>query len=121
MIDHPLGRRDFLKGTGALGAITLAGGGLEAFLAACGNETQTSTTSGQPVHGGALTVATVDTPPNIDPQDAELYSSIQVYHNIFSRLVEIDANFKYHPSLATKWTQEDAKTWTVDLVENAVF
>jgi peptide/nickel transport system substrate-binding protein len=122
MSGYPVDRRDFLKGTGALGALAVAGGGLEALLAACGNEAQTgSTTTGQPVRGGSINVATVDTPVNMDPHDAQLYSSIQVYHNIFSRLIEIDANFKYHPSLATKWTQDDARTWTVDLVENAVF
>lgn len=121
-MDHRTDRRGFLKGATALGALT-ASGGLSAFLDACGKGATGGGTaaSGSPVRGGTLKLATVDTPVNMDPQDAELYSSIQVYHNIFSRLVELDENFKIQPSLAHSWKQEDAQTWTVDLVDNAVF
>jgi peptide/nickel transport system substrate-binding protein len=75
----------------------------------------------RPVRGGRITIATVDQPVNMDPADAQLYSSIQVYDNIFSKLIEVMPNFKFVPSLASKWTQEDEKTWTFDLIDNAVF
>jgi peptide/nickel transport system substrate-binding protein len=57
----------------------------------------------------------------MDPQDAQLYSSLQVYKNIFARLIDVNADFTYHPSLATKWTQDDEKTWTVDLLDGVTF
>jgi peptide/nickel transport system substrate-binding protein len=118
---HRTSRRGFLKGAAALGAVG-ATGGLSAFLEACGKSSPgTATASGNPVRSGTLTIATVDTPVNMDPQDAELYASIQVYHNLFSRLVELDADFKIQPSLAHSWKQEDERTWTMDLVDNARF
>jgi peptide/nickel transport system substrate-binding protein len=75
----------------------------------------------RPVRGGRITVAIVDQPVNMDPADAQLYSSIQVYDNIFSKLIEVMPDFRFVPSLASKWTQEDEKTWTFDLIDNAVF
>jgi peptide/nickel transport system substrate-binding protein len=57
----------------------------------------------------------------MDPADAELYASIQVYDNIFSKLLNVTADYKFVPNLAHTWMQEDAKTWVVDLVDNAVF
>ena len=73
------------------------------------------------VRGGRAVFATVDKPVNMDPADAQLYSSMQVYQNIFHKLVNVDADFEFIPGLASKWTQEDDKTWTLDLVDNAVF
>lgn len=121
MLDEPIDRRTFMVRAGTVGAVA-ASGGLGALLEACQSSTSTvSTSSGPPVRGGTLTVATVDTPVNLDPQDLQLYSSIQVYDNIFAKLVELDADFKFIPALASKWTQDDEKTWTLDLVENAFF
>src|SRR6185436_2448336 len=42
---------------------------------------------GAPKRGGTLTAATIDKPVNMDPAFAELYSSMQVYQNVFSKLV----------------------------------
>lgn len=118
-------RRDFVKGIGVLGSIVASGGGA-LLLESCGSGTSGSTgTSGgapsKPTPGGSLTLATQEGPVDLDPHAADLYSSIQVYDTIYSRLVELTPNFGYTPSLATKWVQDDEKTWTFDLVENAVF
>lgn len=115
-----LDRRRFLKGAGLLAGMA-ATGGAGALLDACQARPTSSAKPSTAVKGGTLTMATVDTPINMDPQDAQLYSSVQVYHNIFARLLDINSDFSYSPSLATKWTKEDDKTWTVDLHDGATF
>ena len=121
--ERGIDRRTFVHRAGALGALT-ASGGLTALLSACGgDDTQEAgaTTAGAAVRGGRAVFATVDKPVNMDPADAQLYSSMQVYQNIFHKLVNVDADFSFVPGLASKWTQDDEKTWTLDLVDNAVF
>jgi len=98
-------RRTFLKGMGATIASATVGGSL---LTACsGNTTQSTSTSGKtsakPVRGGSANLAIQDTPVNMDPAQFELYASGQVYQNIFSTLIEVDAHYNYHPNLATTW------------------
>ena len=117
--DSRLDRRTFLKGVGVAGGMATFGS-MGALLDAC-STSPSSTVSGSPVRGGKLTLATVDTPINMDPQDSQLYSSVQVFKNIFARLIDINADFTFHPALATKWNQDDAKTWTVDLLDGATF
>jgi len=68
-----------------------------------------------------VVAATIDKPVNMDPAFAELYSSMQVYQNIFSKLVYTDANFQFIPGLAKSWNQVDPTTWDFQLVDNAVF
>ena len=106
-----------------LGILT-ASGGLSALLSACGGNDEeaaaTTAAAENAVRGGRAVFATVDKPVNMDPADM-LYSSMQVYQNIFHKLVNVDADFKFIPGLASKWTQDDDKTWTLDLVDNAVF
>src|SRR5262249_19836537 len=102
-----LTRRDWLKTTGAL----LAGSGLATPAAA----------PPQPKRGGTLRVATVDKPVNMDPGYAQLYSSLQVYQNVYNKLVYVDDKGQFLPGLARSWKQESDKTWVFDLVDNAVF
>lgn len=115
-------RRTFLRGVGATIASATVGGGL---LAACsGNTTQSSSAAGsslKPVRGGSANLAIQDTPVNMDPAQAELYSSMQVYQNIFSELIKVDANYKYQPNLATHWSQESDTAWLFEIADNAVF
>lgn len=108
-------RRTFLKLTGAAAAFAVTTGtdGLVTGVEAA--------TSDAPRHGGKIALSTVDTPVNMDPADAELYASIQVYDNIFSKLVNMTKDYKFVPNLAHSWRQEDAKTWVFDLVDNARF
>ena len=116
------GRRAFLKGLGATAAAAFA----VPILDACSGGTSTSassssTTGGKPVKGGSATLAIEDNPVNMDPADGQLYSSLQVYQNIFSELLEVDTNFNFKPNLAASWQQEDNQTWIFHLVDNAVF
>ena len=76
---------------------------------------------GTPKRGGTLTAATIDKPVNLDPAFAELYSSMQIYQNIFSKLVYADSDGNLLPGLATAWRQIDDTSWEFDLVDNAWF
>ena len=123
---YELDRRALLKNLG----VTLGAAAFGApLLASCSSNSSSSGTAspaasasaGTPVHGGSASLAILDNPVNMDPADGELYSSLEVYQNIFSELLQVDANFVYQPNLATSWTQEDPQTWTFDLVDNAVF
>src|SRR4030095_15730263 len=76
---------------------------------------------GTPKRGGTLRVATVDKPVNMDPGFAQLYSSLQVYQNVYSKLVNVDEAGQFVPGLAKSWKQENDRTWLFDLVDNAVF
>ena len=60
---------------------------------------------GQPKQGGVLRVATVDKPVNMDPGYAQLYSSLQVYQNVYNKLVYFDASGQFVPGLAKAWKQ----------------
>lgn len=123
MVMSRTGRRTFLKGLGATAAAALA----VPILDACSGGTSTSvgaagpSATGKPVKGGKATLAIEDNPVNMDPADGQLYSSLQVYQNIYSELLEVDANFNFKPNLAASWQQEDEKTWIFHLVDNAVF
>ena len=76
---------------------------------------------GSPKRGGTLKVATVDKPVNMDPGFAQLYSSLQVYQNVFNKLVYVDEKGEFIPGLAKSWKMESDKSWLFDLVDNAVF
>jgi peptide/nickel transport system substrate-binding protein len=110
-------RRTFLRRTGGLAVAAGLGGGLLEAVGPAAAATKALT----PQRGGEITMAIVDQPVNMDAADGELYSSIEVYDNIFSKLINVTPDFKFVPNLATQWKQDDAKTWTLDLVDNAVF
>jgi peptide/nickel transport system substrate-binding protein len=76
---------------------------------------------GAPKRGGILRVATVDKPVNMDPGYAQLYSSLQVYQNVFNKLVYVDETGTFVPGLAKSWKQENDRTWLFDLQTTAVF
>lgn len=117
-----MNRRSFLHRMGATGALA-ATGGLGGLMAGCGSDETSgpAVQQGEPTTGGDITLATIDTPVNMDPADAELYASMQIYQNIFHKLINIDADFNFIPGLASEWTQDDEQTWTMELVDNAVF
>src|SRR4030095_1526624 len=68
-----------------------------------------------------LRVATVDTPVNMAPGSAQLSSSLQVYQNVYNKLVYVDESGQFIPGLAKSWKQDGEKAWIFDLVDNAVF
>ena len=57
----------------------------------------------------------------MDPGYAQLYSSLQIYQNVYSKLVYVDEQGQFVPGLAKSWKAEGEKAWTFDLVDNAVF
>lgn len=123
-------RRSFLKRMSGLGAGALFGGMAATALTARHGLAAPSNRSlavpgafqsPEPQAGGTIVAATVDKPVNMDPAFAELYSSMQVYQNIFDTLVYVDANYNFTPGLAKTWNQIDPTTWEFDLVDNATF
>ena len=124
-VNRGIDRRTFVRGAGALGILAATGRPQRAArgAAAATRRRRRRLPPGRrnAVRGGSAVLATVDKPVNMDPADAQLYSSMQVYQNIFHKLVNVDADFKFIPGLASKWTQDDDKTWTLELVDNAVF
>ena len=71
--------------------------------------------------GGALRAALTGEPDTLDPATSSIYTGAQVYENIFSKLVDIDASGKFVPDLAISWTQVDPTTWKFNLADNAAF
>ena len=140
-----MSRRELLSRMTALGGAAVFSGSLATLLAACGGSSSNNTpaagsSTGQsasggspstgssasgstpaPQQGGTIVAATVDKPVNMDPAFAELYSSMQVYQNIFNKLVYVDARNTLIPGLAKSWNQIDPTTYEFQLVENAVF
>jgi peptide/nickel transport system substrate-binding protein len=101
---------------------------LGSLVAACGGTAATAAPgasgaapSAAPVAGGSLVAALTGEPDTLDPATSTIYTGAQVYDNIFSKLIDVDENNKLVGVLATKWTQDDATTWTFDLVDNATF
>jgi peptide/nickel transport system substrate-binding protein len=112
-------RRTFLRGAGATVAVAASA----PLLAACGSGSASpaASSSMKPIKGGKAVLAILDNPVDLDPADGQLYSSLEVYQNIFSELLEVDANYNFKPNLASSWTQEDPSTWKFSLVDNAYF
>ena len=106
--EHGLTRRQWIAGA-------TAGAGLGVLGA------RVARAQGAPKRGGQLKVAIVDKPVNMDPGYAQLYSSLQVYQNVFNKLLYVNEAGEFVPGLAKSWKQENDKTWTFDLVTNAVF
>src|SRR5262245_10886039 len=113
MSDHEfcLTRRAWLAGAGGVAV----GAGL------AGRSPLAAFAQGAPKRGGTLRVATVDKPVNMDPGYAQLYSSLQIYQNVYNKLAYVDEAGQFIPGLAKSWKQENDKTWLFDLVDNAVF
>jgi peptide/nickel transport system substrate-binding protein len=84
-------------------------------------QAETSAAPGTPKQGGTLIAATIDKPVNMDPAFGELYSSIQVYDNVFAKLVYLNHDYTLAPGLARSWQQIDDTTWEFELVDNAFF
>lgn len=124
-------RRSMLKRLSKIGAGTVIGGALASFTGGqelfastsypIGHGRRTRHQSTTPVPGGTVVAAIVDKPVNMDPAFSQLYSSMQVYQNIFNSLVYVDSGYNFTPGLAKSWSQIDPVTWEFDLVENATF
>ncbi|MGB3484797.1 MAG: ABC transporter substrate-binding protein [Mycobacterium sp.] len=91
----------------ALRLVALAGVALLA-LTACGSDSGSGQISGEPVHGGTLTVAQADYPEEgLNPQVRGCCVEVQVLRNVFDSLVAIDYDESIHPWLAESWERSD--------------
>ncbi|HET7068527.1 MAG TPA: ABC transporter substrate-binding protein [Nocardioides sp.] len=118
---HPraLSRRTLLLRGGGLGITALT---MPWLLEACGQDSSTSSAGDATIRaGGNLRAALTGEPDSLDPAVSSVYTGAQVYDNIFSKLLRFDPEGKFVGDLATKWTADDDKTWTFDLVDNATF
>jgi peptide/nickel transport system substrate-binding protein len=130
-VSGELSRREFARRLARLGAGAVFGGtlatsiALREGLAAPGDGRfpgrQARRQDPPPQPGGTIVAATIDKPVNMDPAFAELYSSMQVYQNVFNKLVYVDADYNFIPGLAKSWTQIDPVTWDFELFDNAYF
>lgn len=110
-----ISRRQFLQALTTVGGVAVAQSMMPGFRLA------TALAQGAPKQGGTLVAATIDKPVNMDPAFAELYSSMQVYQNVFSKLVYLDRNNNVLPGLAHSWQQLDDSTWEFQIADNAYF
>ncbi len=74
-----------------------------------------------PVAGGSLVAGITGQPDTLDPHKATIYSSLQIYDNIYSKLINVDADLNFIPALAASWTNPSPTEWVFELVQNAVF
>jgi len=74
-----------------------------------------------PDAGGSLIAGITGQPDTLDPHKAGIYTSLQIYDNIFSKLVYVDQDLKFVPGLAVSWTNASPTEWDFKLVQNAVF
>ena len=135
-----ISRREFMRGVSLFGGFTVTAGAIPALLAGCAppapssataptvaagaatpSAAQAAATPAAPKRGGTLVAATIDKPVNMDPAFAELYSSIQVYDNVFAKLLYVTREGQFIPGLAKSWKQLNDTTWEFNLVDNAFF
>lgn len=110
-----ISRRQFLQAVSMVGGFALAKSFVPDLKPATTVARQT------PKQGGTLVAATIDKPVNMDPAFGELYSSIQVYDNVFAKLLNLGPDYTILPGLAKSWEQLDDTTWEFELVDNAWF
>jgi peptide/nickel transport system substrate-binding protein len=108
-------RREFLRRS-ALAAASVA-------VVACtppGTTTSSPTAkvSASPVRGGTLTFGQWDKIDSIDPALTTGAAAGEVAQNILDTLITMDADQKFYPALASKWTiEDDGKRFTFTLRE----
>ena len=121
-----ISRRDLMRGAIAGAAGLAVAGHVQSSLAAAENPSATRperlrAQDETPVAGGSLVAGITGQPDTLDPHKATIYSSLQIYDNIFSKLINVDADLNFIPALATSWTNPSPTEWVFELVQNAVF
>jgi peptide/nickel transport system substrate-binding protein len=97
-------------------------------LAACqpaASESPTGSEGAQPsssATGGTVRVGYGGSPDSLNPGRGLLAESYILYWLVYDTPIEFDPEGNYHPELATDWeVSDDGLTWTLHLVDNAVF
>lgn len=95
-------------------------------LAACGSggdaDTTTTTGDGGTATGGTVRVGWAGSPDSLNPGNGVLAEAYTIYEIIYDTPVGLDLDGDFVPELATDWSvSEDGRTWTMTLVDDAVF
>jgi peptide/nickel transport system substrate-binding protein len=120
-----LGRRQFLRGVAATGALTGVGG----FLTACSSSgsstsSQPTGTVGKPKRGGDLKVGLTGGGPTdtVDPHKGITYLDSSRLQSLYSPLVQLDANAELEYMLAESITpNKDFTQWEIKLKPDVTF
>ena len=116
LLAHAISRRDLMRiaaGGAGIALAGVAGGVTSGRRVAVAQET--------PVMGGTLMAGITGQPDTMDPAKAGIYTSLQIYDNIYSKLLYVDKDLNFLPGLATEWTNTSPTEWQFELVQNAVF
>lgn len=121
-----ISRRDLMRGALAAGAGLAVASHLDGSTASAIGSHQAHpdlvlTQDETPVAGGSLVAGITGQPDTLDPHKATIYSSLQIYDNIYSKLINVDADLNFIPALAASWTNPSPTEWLFELVQNAVF
>jgi peptide/nickel transport system substrate-binding protein len=109
-------RRTVLARGGQLALLAASAGP----LAACGSGA--SSRSGAISAGGALLAGIASDPDSLDPQKSSLAVSGEIYDGIFSRLINLQPDGTFTPSLATSWSsRDDGKAYVFNIRPDVVF
>jgi peptide/nickel transport system substrate-binding protein len=98
---HDLGRRDFLRGSAAIGGAAALGALPDTTLAA------------EPKRGGTIKWAHIVAPDTLDPHFTGSLGAIKIHNNIYNGLLKVTyegGKVSFVPDLAEKWTMVDEKT-----------
>ncbi|HEY7738018.1 MAG TPA: ABC transporter substrate-binding protein [Candidatus Limnocylindria bacterium] len=102
--------------------------GLTMVLAACqGSASESPGGSGEPgpsssATGGIVRVGYAGSPDSLNPGRGLLTEAYTIYELVYDTPISIDPDGNYVPELATDWeSSDDGLTWTMHLVDNAVF
>lgn len=87
-----------------------------------GEEGTTVTTPAGEASGGTVRVGWGGSPDSLNPGNGILAEAYAIYEIVYDTPVGLDLEGDYVPELATDWSvSEDGLTWTMTLVDDAVF
>ncbi len=73
-------------------------------------------------YGGVYRRVMIDDPYTMDPKDFNDRNSIMIANQIYDRLIEIDNNFNFIPSIAKDWQiSEDRKKYVFKIRDDVYF
>lgn len=119
-LEGGLSRGQFVRvvstATGAAILVPILGRGSSAFASSLSEAAGSA-----PKVGGTLKAAVTGEPDSLDPAVGTNYVTWEIFGNIFSTLVQIQANGKYTGVLAKSWTSPDPKTYVFNLRNDVYF
>ncbi len=92
-------------------------------LSACGSGSPPAAPAGGSAQSNAaITISLNADPPSLDPAFSSAFVDRQVHNSLFDKLVDLDANGKVVPMLATEWkVSDDGLSYTFTLREGVKF